>query len=147
MRSRIIQKLDTGVDAGVSNRSSSEIFLANGTIAIGDWVQLDSTAATTDRAFKVIEASAGTATGNPLVIGVALSAATSGQTVRVCVAGYCATANVDAAVAGAGVALIVDNTGAGIANAIAAADTAPACGVSLAASAAGVAPVIVFANF
>lgn len=147
MRSRIIQKLDTGVGASVSNRSSVEVFIANGTITATDWVQLDATASGADASLKVIAGSAGTATGNPLIVGVALESTTVGLPVRVVVAGYCASAKVDAAVGAAGIALVVDNTGAGIANALAAADTCQPCGVSLAASAAGVCPVIVLSQF
>lgn len=147
MRNRTLQKLDTGVASAVSNRSVVETFVASGTITATDWVQLDDTATGTDIALKVKQAVATYATGNPLVVGVALNSAVAGGTVQVCVGGYCASAKVDAAVAAVGVTLIVDNTAAGTAQAQVAADICIPCGTSLAASAAGVAPVIVYQNF
>lgn len=145
--STLVQFLQSGEGAKTSNRSQEETFLAGGTIGVGDWVQFDTTATGANRVLTVIEATGATATGNPLVMGVALEAAVSGQQVRVCVGGYCEGANVDNAVAAAGVALVVDNTGAGIANAIAAGDTAPACGVSLEAAAVGKCDVWVIKQF
>ncbi|CAB5223716.1 hypothetical protein UFOVP390_5 [uncultured Caudovirales phage] len=121
-----------------SDRRQIETFIAGAAITAGDWVQFDTSATDAGRVLTVIQAGAGFAAGNPLVCGVALTAATvAGQTVDVVVAGYAELANVAAAVAAAGVALVVDNTAAGRAVAIAAADTAPACGVSLEAAGVG----------
>lgn len=141
------------VGASTSNRSQTETFVAGGTITVGQWVQFDTSASGASIVATVIPASAATATGNPLVCGVCIGSAdssgllTAGHKVTVVVSGFVGAANVDAAVAAAGVALVVDNTGAGIANAYAAADLAPACGVSLGASAAGKAPVWVYKQF
>jgi len=121
----------------VSNRTQKETFLAGAAITKGDWVQFDTSATGAVRVLTVIQAAAN-GLGNPLVVGVALNAATAaGERVEVVVSGYCDIANVAAAVAAAGVALVVDATLAGRAVALAAADTANACGVSLAAASAG----------
>lgn len=144
MTSQLVNYLVPGQAANISARRETETFIANGTIAAGDWVALDSTKTGADRALYVIEAAA-VALGNPLVIGVALSAAVAGDLVRVVTAGYVEGASVAAGLA-AGSCLVVDTT-AGMGHAIAAADTTPACGVSLEAEAAGVADCIVYKNF
>ena len=143
MRSRIIQRLDVGAPA--SNRSTSETFIANGTIALGDWVAFDTSKTGTDRELFVIKAGA-VALGNSLVCGVALAAATAGQNVEVCVGGYCATAKCEASVSAANISLIIVAV-AGSAEANVAANTTIPCGVSLAAVGAGVAPVWVYGIF
>ena len=136
----------------VSNRRQVETFLAGATVALGDWVAWDTTKTGAERALFVVPA-ATAALGNPLVVGVVLSSAestgalTAGSKINVVISGYCEGAKVDNAVAAAGVALVVDATGAGIANAFAAADTASACGVSLEAAAAGRCDVIVYKQF
>jgi len=137
----------------VSNRRTVEVFLTGGTVAVGDWVQFDTSKTGAARVLTVIAAAAGTATGNPLTVGVCIGSAetdgslTNGSKVFVVTSGYVEKAKVDNAVAAAGVALVVDNTGAGIANALAAADTAAPCGVSLAAAAGGLADVWVYSQF
>ncbi len=136
----------------VSNRRQVETFLAGATVTLGDWVAWDTTKTGAERALFVVPA-ATFANGNPLVVGVVLSSAestgalTAGSKINVVISGYCENAKVDNAVAAAGVALVVDATGAGIANALAAADTSPACGVSLEAAAAGRCDVIVIKQF
>jgi hypothetical protein len=145
--STIIQFLAEGEEAATSHRRQIETFIAGGTIAAGDWVQFDTAASDADRVLKVIEATAAFATGNPLVVGVALAGAASGEQVRVVVAGYVEGASVANAVAAPGTALVVDNTAAGQAVAIAAADTAPACGVALEAAAGNRADVWVYKQF
>ena len=145
--STLIQFLASGELGDTSNRRQVETFIANGAIAAGDWVQLDTAATGADRCPYVIEATAAFATGNPLVVGVALAGAATGENVRVVVAGYAEGASVANAVAAAGTALVVDNTAAGQAVAIAAADVAPACGVALEAAAANRADVWVLKNF
>lgn len=122
-----------------SDRRQIETFLAGAAITAGDWVQFDTTAVDAGRVLTVIQAGAGFALGNPLVCGVALTAATAaGQKVDVVVAGYVELANVAAAVGAAGLALVVDNTaGPGRAVAIQPGDIAPACGVSLEAAGLG----------
>lgn len=149
--STLLQKLDPvadGFGASTSNRRQVETFLSGGVIGAGDWVQFDSSKTGSDRVLIAIEAVATFAAGNPLVVGVALDAATAaGQSIRVVTSGYCEGANVDNGVAAAGVALIVDGTGAGIANALAAGDTAAACGVSLEAAAGGKCDVWVYSQF
>lgn len=136
----------------VSNRRQVETFIAGATVATGDWVAFDTSKTGAERMLFVVPA-ATVATGNPLVVGVLLGSAestgalTAGSKVNVIISGYAENAKVDNAVAGAGVALVVDATGAGIANAFVAADTAPSCGVSLEAAAAGRCDVLVLKNF
>jgi hypothetical protein len=132
--------------ASTMDRSQTETFLSGAAITSGDWVMFDTTQSGVNKVLTVVQATNG-ATGQPLTVGVALNAATaSGQKVKVCIAGYCATANVANAVAAAGVSLSI-NTTAGRGTAYVAADTAPICGVSLAAAAANVAPVWVIKQF
>lgn len=135
--STLIQFLASGEAGATSNRRQVESFIAGGNIGAGDWVQFDTGATGADRVLKVIQGTAAFATGNPLICGVAIAPAATGQRVDVVVAGYAEGANVAAAVNAAGIALVVDNTAAGRAVAIAAADTAPACGVSLEAASVG----------
>lgn len=144
--STLIQFLAAGEGGDTSNRRQIETFFANGTIAAGDWVMLDTTKTGADRALYVIEATA-VANGNALVIGVATEAAAAGGQVRVVISGYAEGASVANAVAAANVPLVVDNTAAGQAVAIAAGDLAPACGVSLEAAAGNLADVWVFKRF
>jgi len=144
--STLIQFLAAGEGGDTSNRRQIETFYANGTIAAGDWVMLDASKTGADRALYVIEATA-VANGNALVIGVATEAAAAGGQVRVVISGYAEGASVANAVAAANVPLVVDNTAAGQAVAIAAGDLAPACGVSLAAAAGNKADVWVFKRF
>lgn len=121
-----------------SDRRQIETFLAGAAITSGDWVQFDTTATDAARVLTVIQASALFPTGNPLVCGVAITSATAaGDKVDVVVSGYVEGANVAAAVAAAGTAIVVDNTSAGRAVALGAADVAPACGVTLEAAGAG----------
>ena len=133
--STLIQFLSEGEEAATSHRRQIETFLASAAITAGDWVQFDTAATGADRVLKVTNDTNLFATGNPLIAGVALDTVASGEQIRVVVAGYVEGANVAAAVNAAGIALVVDNTSAGRAVAIAAADTAPACGVSLEAAA------------
>lgn len=125
----------TGAAGDVINRRQVETFIAGGAITAGDWVQFDTAAADADRVLTVIQGTAAFANGNPLICGVALATVAAGEQVNVVVAGYAEGANVAAAVNAAGIALVVDNTSAGRAVAIAAGDLAPACGVSLEAAA------------
>lgn len=143
MRSRILQKMDTGVGASVSSRSTTETFIAGAAIDAGDWVMVDTTKTTTDRVLYVKEAT-NVALGNALVVGVALETAASGAFVKVCVGGYCASANVDGAVV-AGDPLVVDTT-AGRAHVGVTGDIT-FCGVALEADTANVAAVWVYERF
>jgi hypothetical protein len=140
MRSRIIQKLDTGVGASVSSRSVVETFIAGATIVSGDWVMFDTSKTGTDRVLYVIQCT-NVALGNGLVVGVALEAGVSGSPIKVCVGGYCAAANVDGAVV-AGDPLVVDTT-AGRAHVGVTGDIT-FCGVALEADTANVAAVWVY---
>jgi len=163
--STLIQRLDTnalvpsstipgGYDLvstpDVSNRRQIETFILGGTVAVGDWVALDTTQPDADKALFVIEAGAA-ANGNPLVVGVVLSSAettgalTSGSRVNVIVAGYAASANTNGApVAGQP---IVVQTVAGAADAAGAGITAPPCGAVLADLGGGKAEVLVYKHF
>ena len=154
--STLIQKLDKVTDPlvagtvgstdGTMDRSQTEWFIAGAAISSGDWVAFDATqTAISDRVLVVLPC-ANVALGNALTVGVALSAAALGARVQVCISGVCSKAKVVAGVAAAGVPLaIVANTVSAEANV--AANIASCCGVSLAASAACVAPVWVYKNF
>ena len=144
--STLVQFLAEGQGIDTSNRRQIETFIANGAIAAGDWVQFDTTKTGADRMLFVVEAG-GNATGNGLVCGVALAAAAAGDQVRVVVAGYAEGASVANAVNAAAIPLVVDNTQAGQAVAIAAADLAPPCGISLEAAAGNLCDVYVYKNF
>lgn len=152
----ILQKLDQVTDPLVSgtvgstvttiNRSQTETFLAGSAITAGQWVAFDVTKTGADRVLFVVPAAL-TALGNALTCGVAKAAqATVGGKVEVVISGLASVANVNATVTAAGVALaVVAVTGEAAGNV--AANTAQPCGVSLAASAAGVAPVWVLKSF
>lgn len=132
------------IGAGTSDRRQIETFLAGAAITAGDWVQFDTSATGANRVLTVIQATA-VALGNPLTVGVALTAATvAGQKVDVVVGGFVEVCNVDGAVV-AGSPLTVDTT-AGRAHVAATGDIVT-CGVALAADVANVAPVWVFKQF
>jgi hypothetical protein len=136
-----------GNDAGQSYRTQVETFIAGGTIGAADLVAFDSSKTGHERVLYVVEAGAVATVGNPGVIGVALNAASAGETVQVVVAGYCASANVDGATV-AGSALIGPIGTAGRAAIEAPGTTTGAVwGVALAADSANLAPVVVFKRF
>jgi len=149
--STLIQSLDVvdsaggAVGASPSNRSQVETFIAGSAVAIGDWVTFDTSKTGATKVVTVIP-SVNVPLGSSLVVGVATEAASTGGKVKVVVSGYVGTAKVVAGVAGAGVPLCVVAS-APSAEANVAANIAPPVGVSLAASAAGVAPVWVFKKF
>lgn len=157
--STLIQYLETtdavtgaSLGASPSNRRQVETFIAGATVAVGDWLQFDTSKTGATKVLTVIQASAN-GTGNPLVVGVCLGSAesdgslTAGSKINVVVGGYVESANVANAVAAAGVALTVEAAGAGQAVAITAADTGPACGVSLSTPVANKAEVWVYKQF
>lgn len=156
--STLLQKLDpatdpitglTGSVSSTSDRSQSEWFLAGSAVAAGDWVAFDTSKTGVDRVLYVVPA-ATVATGNALVCGVAKAAqATTGGKVEVVVGGYAASAKCTAAIAAAGIPLIVVGTAATaeLHSGGAAAFSAPPCGTSLGAVAAGLAPVWVIKQF
>lgn len=158
--STLLQKLDPATDPLVSgtvgstastiDRAQSEWFLASSAIALGDWVAFDTTKTGPDRVLYVAPAASVAVTGNALVIGVAKSAqSTVGGKIEVVVAGYSPVSKAVAGVAAAGVPLVVLGTAATAETHTGGAGTltAPVCGVSLAASAAGFAPVWVIKQF
>lgn len=115
-----------------SNRRQIESFTSGGAIVVGDWVAFDTTQTDAARLSTVVQAGA-VVLGNSLVVGVAITAATAaGETVQVVVDGYVEGANVVNGVA-TGVSISV-TAAAGRANATAAVDLAPSCGVTLEAS-------------
>jgi len=92
--STLIQSLDLtysdGISTGVtpSNRSQEETFISSGVISVGDWVAFDATAPGAGKVV-VVNRAAVIAIGNPLVVGVAKTAATAaGQKVKVVVSGF-----------------------------------------------------------
>lgn len=133
----------------VSNRSQVETFIAGATVAVGDWLQFDTSATGSARVLTVIQAT-NVALGNPLTVGVCLGSAESdgsltvGSKINVVVGGYAEKANVDGAVV-AGSPLTVDTT-AGRAHVAVTGDIS-VCGVALAADVANVAPVWVYKQF
>lgn len=133
----------------VSNRRQVETFIAGATVAVGDWLQFDTSATGAAKVATVIQAT-NVALGNPLVVGVCLGSAetsgtlTAGSRINVVVSGYMETANVDGAVV-AGSPLVVDTT-AGRAHVAVTGDIS-VCGVALAADVANVAPVWIFKKF
>lgn len=157
--STLLQKLDPATDPLVAgtvgsttntiNRSQSEWFLAGSAIALGDWVMFDTSKTGSDRVLYVVPSTSGGTAGQALVCGVAKSAqATVGGKIEVVVAGYAATAKAVAGVGAAGVSLLVlTNAPSAETFPILAGPSSNAVGVSLAASAAGVAPVWVIKNF
>jgi len=137
------------VGADSSNRSQTETFLTETAIVKGDWVAVDTSQTGASKVLVVVQAGV-VATGNGLAIGVALESVTgtvaSPQQVKVCVAGYCETANVLAATA-AGSSLSAAITTAGRA-ASTAAGSFNTCGVALTLATAGnVAEVLVYKQF
>ncbi len=100
----LLQRLDvaadtTGSSANASDRRIEEVFIAAEAITLGDAVSLDmSQTADSDKALKVVKADTGTAT-DKLCIGVALASVSAGDSLRVCIRGFC-----EANVAGATVA-------------------------------------------
>lgn len=128
----------TAVDIPTAlDRRTEQVFLTGAgvapgatAIAVGDWVALDASGSTDSaRAISVVKAAA-VGNGNTLVVGVALEAADSeGAKIKVVTRGYVERANVLGGTT-LGTALVVDTT-AGQAQAIAAGDLAPACGVAL----------------
>jgi len=136
------------VGADASNRSQEETFIAAGTIAKGDFVSLDSSKTGADKALFVltVDTSGGAVALGVPTVGVALAAATAGQKVDVCVAGYCAQANVLSGT-GANLALSLDTTTSGRAVAADAANV-NICAVSLTAgSVSNTAEVMVLKRF
>ena len=157
--STLIQKLDRVTDPLVAgtvgsttttmDRSQTETFLAGSAIALGDWVAFDTTQTGVDRVLFVVPAAL-VATGNALVCGVARAAqATVGGRVEVVVGGYAPSAKCTVAIGAAGIPLIVVGTAATaeVHSGGAAAFSAPPCGTSLGAVAAGLAPVWVIKQF
>lgn len=141
----MLQFLDTGTGAATAAKREVETFIAGAAITALDWVMIDTSKTDSDRAIYAIQADTSFSLGNPLVVGVALdSAAAAGDKVRVVVAGYVEGAAVANAVNAAGIALVVDNTTAGRAVALAATDTCQPCGVSLEAASGNKADVLVF---
>lgn len=163
--STLLQQLGPTADgfgASTSNRRQIETFLTtltNGggaaatiSLAAGEWVAVDTGKTGADRMLFVGQAAV-VANGNTLVIGVVAKTVSAllepgislDVPVEVVVSGYAENARVTTAVA-TDIALVVDTT-AGRADAIAAGDLAPACGVTLEVAALNVADVWVFKRF
>jgi len=153
--STLLQSLNPTADGSGFNTSakcSVETFYAYDAITAGDWVALVGVAAisgskaaiTGSDASLWVQQAAAVANGNPLVIGVAKTAATAyGQTIQVYVEGVVNDANVDStAVTAVGKALVVDTT-AGRAHDAAASDLTNSCGVTLSVPAGNKAVVLI----
>lgn len=107
----MIQFIDTGTGADTADKRVIKTFIAGAAITALDWVQLDTSKTDSDRVLYAIQAASGTATGNGLVVGVALdAAAAAGDKIRVVVRGYVEGANVATAVNAAGLSVVVDAT-------------------------------------
>jgi len=141
----------------VSNRRQVETFIAGATVAVGDWVQFDTSKTDELKVLTVIPGGVTIATGNPLVVGVVLGSAetdgslTAGSKINVIVSGFAAVAAVDSTnVTAAGLPLVLDNTAvavAGKAQLQKAGALALACGVTLSVPAADKAQVWVYKQF
>lgn len=127
-------------------------FLAGAPIARGQWVSLNAGLATSTLSINTV-VPAGTqpdvvATGDALAIGVSQATVAAGQTCSVVIEGYCDYCLTDdTTVTAEGIPLVAGKTVAGTADASEASDLAPAVGVSLSASASGVAQVWVKRKF
>lgn len=105
------QFIEAGLGQDLLEKREIRTFLSGAAITALDWVQLDTSKTDSDRVLYAIQAASGTATGNGLVVGVALDAATAAdQKIRVVVRGYVEGANVATAVNAAGLSVIVDAT-------------------------------------
>ena len=139
----------TTLGGDISDRRQVETFLTVGAITAGQWVMFD-VAQTGAAKVVVVTPAAIVAAGNALTVGVALEAVTgtvaSPQPVKVVVAGYVGSANVDAGVA-AGNPLAAAEAAIGSAGVAGAGVTIPVCGVALTAVAAGKAEVWVYKQF
>lgn len=135
-----IQYIKDGADENVMDRRETKWFVAGGTIVAKDFVMLDLSQTDADKAQYVIQATA-VANGNPLVCGVALTAASSGDLVEVVVRGYVEDAHVLTAVT-VGLGLVVD-TIAGAGSIYAPGDISQVVAVALTTSVANVADVMV----
>jgi len=82
--------------------------IANGTIAVGDIVALDTSVSGAAQGYTVIKAAL-SSTGNAAAVGVALDAATAGKAIRYATRGY-VLANVVASTSVSGKALVVAGT-------------------------------------
>jgi len=145
--STLIQYIAAGEAANTGNRSQEETFKAGGAIVAGDWVALDVSQTGADKTLYVVQSPATLNSG--LAVGVALEAAASGARVRVCIGGYCASANVaTGTAAGATLCLVAvaGRAGASVTSALGAATTTP-IGVGLTLAAANVAEVWVNSRF
>ena len=141
----MLQFLSQGGNAADLAKRTVEVFISGGAFSAGDWVMLNTSSSDSDRVATCIKASTSFSTGNPLVVGVALEAATAaGQKIKVVTRGYVEGANVATAVNAAGLALVVDGTAAGRAVAIEATDLCSACGVSLEAASSNTCDVFVY---
>jgi hypothetical protein len=126
----ILQKLDGETDFGASasNRRQVETFVANDTIAAGDVVSFDASKTGADRVLFVVKAGL-VANGNGLCCGVALVAASAGESVQCVIAGY-AEVTTHGSVAQANL-LTASGTSAGTVDGRVAGDIAPAFGITL----------------
>lgn len=131
------------VGASTMDRSQVETFIAGASVTAGDWLMFDTSKTGANKVLTVIQCT-NVALGNPLVVGVALNTAATGEKVKVVVSGYVASANVDAGVA-AGNSLVVDTT-AGRAHAGATGDIG-FCGAALTAAVANKAECWIFKKF
>lgn len=140
----------------VSNRRQVETFIAGATVVPGDWLMFDTSKTDSAKVLTVIQATAASATGNALVVGVCLGSAetsgalTAGSRINVITSGFAAVANVDSTtVTAVGVPLVVDNTTgvAGRAQIQKAGALAPACGVTLSVPGTNKAQVWIFKQF
>lgn len=139
-----LQYLGAGAEPESQLRSTSQYFIAAGTIAAGDFVMHDISQTDADKTLYVLEADV-VANGNTLAFGVALGAAVAGETIEVCTGGYCAVASVTTGIA-AGLGVVVDTT-AGRGDVAAATDLVSPIATVCTLAAANVADVIVHRRF
>ena len=143
--STLLQKLDAVTDPLVSgtvgstsitmDRGQYETFIARETLLVGDWVAFDYAAtAAADVTLGVFKAD-GNSTPVRTPFGVVVSAdstsglLTSGQRVKVCIAGVCNALVGDNAAAGNAIGTILQITNTAGQVDVAASTTAPVCGI------------------
>ncbi len=124
----LIQFLSKGEAADTGNRRQVETFIASGTIAAGDVVAFDTAQTGADRVLYVAKAGL-VANGNGLCCGVALAAASAGETVQCVIAGY-ADVKTHGTVSAANL-LTASGTSAGTVDGRVAGDISPAFGITL----------------
>lgn len=140
--SNLVQFLQSGEGAKTSYRAQEETYFAGGTIAVGDWVAFDVSKTSADKTLYVVATPAAAGRGN--VVGVAISAAASGEKVTVTIKGYVSTAKVAAGTAQNASLTTSATAGTAVTYATGTHTGTGPCGVALTAESSGVCEAYVF---